>query len=690
MTLFKLSLKNLKKSVRDYAIYFLTLVLGVAIFYVFNAIEDQTVMLEITATARELINLMLGVLSGVSVFVAFILGFLIIYASRFLMKRRGREFAIYMTLGMGKGQISRLLLTETLMIGIVSLVVGLVLGVGLSQIMSALVVNMFQGDMTEYGFVFSPGACVRSCIYFGIMYLIVMMFQTFSVGKCQLIDLLRIRQKAEKVRMKNPSLSVIVFLAAVGMLAYAYYVVTRDPTEITADMIRLPMMLGCAGTFLVFWSVSGFLLQLFMAVKRVYFRGLNCFVLRQISSKINTTVWSMTVICLMLFVAVCAMSACLSINNSMNRNLDNLAPVSIQLKAAVNLDESDLAAGYTQEQIDNSNLTIPQRLEMMDVDIMDDLKDVLTVYTYESPDVTMGASIGEEGMAVLAQNYRYMSPETHEDLMKISDYNRVAQMYGKPTYTLAEDEYMVIANMEVVMEIRNEGLASGRTITVSGRTLHPKYAQCQDGILEMAVNPVNNGIILVPDDLLTQDMATEEYLMANYKATSREAQIAVEDKLTNVSAEGMANAAKIPEPDGSTRISLAEGSMGFGAMITFIGLYLGIIFLISGAAILALKEMSDSEDNRERFQMLRELGAEESQIGRALFAQIGIFFLCPLVLAVIHSIFGLKFCELLLVTMGDPRLLESVTQAGGIIVAVYGGYFLLTYLCSRRMIRERR
>ena len=103
MTLFKLSLKNLKKSVRDYAIYFLTLVLGVAIFYVFNAIEDQTVMLEITATARELINLMLGVLSGVSVFVAFILGFLIIYASRFLMKRRGREFAIYMTLGMGKG-----------------------------------------------------------------------------------------------------------------------------------------------------------------------------------------------------------------------------------------------------------------------------------------------------------------------------------------------------------------------------------------------------------------------------------------------------------------------------------------------------------------------------------------------------------------------------------------------------------
>ena len=690
MTLFKLSLKNLKKSVRDYAIYFLTLVLGVAIFYVFNAIEDQTVMLEITETARELINLMLSILSGVSVFVAFILGFLIIYASRFLMKRRGREFAIYMTLGMGKGQISRLLLTETLMIGVVSLVVGLVLGVGLSQIMSALVVNMFQGDMTAYGFVFSPGACVRSCIYFGIMYLIVMMFQTFSVGRCQLIDLLRFRQKAEKVRMKNPSLCVVVFLAAVGMLAYAYYAVTRDPRGITADAIQLPMILGCVGTFLVFWSVSGFLLQLFMAVKRVYFRGLNCFVLRQISSKINTTVWSMTVICLMLFVAVCAMSACLSINNSMNRNLDNLAPVSIQLKAAVNLDESDLAAGYTQEQIDNSNLTIPQRLEMMDVDIMDDLKEVLTVYTYESPDVTMGASVGEEGMAVLAQNYRYMTVETPEDLMKISDYNRVAQLYGKPTYMLAEDEYMVIANMEVVMEIRNEGLASGRTITVSGRTLHPKYAQCQDGILEMAVNPVNNGIILVPDDLLTQDMATEEYLMANYKATSREAQIAVEDKLTNVSAEGMANAAKIPEPDGSTRISLAEGSMGFGAMITFIGLYLGIIFLISGAAILALKEMSDSEDNRERYQMLRELGAEESQIGRALFAQIGIFFLCPLVLAVIHSIFGLKFCELLLVTMGDPRLLESVTQAGGIIVAVYGGYFLLTYLCSRRMIRERR
>ena len=203
MMLFKLSIKNITKSIKDYAIYFFTLVLGVAIFYVFNAIDSQTVMLNVSSSTSEIIRLMTTILGGVSIFVSFILGFLIIYASRFLIKRRNKEFGIYLTLGMSKRKISLILFFETLIIGVISLGVGLALGIVLSQLMSILVANMFEADLTKFQFTFSSSAALKTLLYFSIMYLIVMIFNTIIVNKCKLIDLLHGNKKSEKVKLKN-------------------------------------------------------------------------------------------------------------------------------------------------------------------------------------------------------------------------------------------------------------------------------------------------------------------------------------------------------------------------------------------------------------------------------------------------------------------------------------------------------
>lgn len=208
MMLFKLSIKNITKSIKDYAIYFFTLVLGVAIFYVFNAIDSQTVMLNVSSSTSEIIRLMTTILGGVSVFVSFILGFLIIYASRFLIKRRNKEFGIYLTLGMSKRKISLILFFETLIIGVISLGVGLALGIVLSQLMSILVANMFEADLTKFQFTFSSSAALKTLLYFSIMYLIVMIFNTIIVNKCKLIDLLHGNKKSEKVKLKNPIIAL--------------------------------------------------------------------------------------------------------------------------------------------------------------------------------------------------------------------------------------------------------------------------------------------------------------------------------------------------------------------------------------------------------------------------------------------------------------------------------------------------
>ena len=180
----------MRKSIKDYMIYFMTLVLGVAVFYVFNSLESQQAMLSISNDTREIVALITEMINYVSVFVSIILGFLIVYANNFLIKRRKKEFGVYMTLGMGKKNISVILLVETILIGLLSLVIGLIIGIFASQLTSIIVAKMFSADMSHYQFVYSSAATFKSILYFGIIYLIVMVFNMISIGRYQLIDLL--------------------------------------------------------------------------------------------------------------------------------------------------------------------------------------------------------------------------------------------------------------------------------------------------------------------------------------------------------------------------------------------------------------------------------------------------------------------------------------------------------------------
>ena len=375
--LFKLSLKNIVKSIKDYAIYFFTLVLGVAIFYVFNAIESQTVMMKVSDNTAEIIRLMTNVLSGVSVFVSFVLGFLIIYASRFLIKRRNREFGIYLTLGMGKRKISFILFIETLAIGMISLATGLIVGAGLSQLMSIFVANMFEADMTKFKFVFSLSACIKTLVYFGIIYILVMLFNTIIIGRCKLIDLINGNRKSEKVTMKNPIVCIFVFIISMAFIGYGYYGVMGGYSNLDDQMLFKVIFAGSVGTLFLFWSLSGLILKIVMSVKKVYYKDLNSFVLRQISSKINTTVVQITIICLMLFVTICIFSSALSIKTSMDNNIKELVPVDIQLSKNVNSDFSD-----NKKIAKDNKISIENTLTNNGFDYKTNFKDIVKFNTY--------------------------------------------------------------------------------------------------------------------------------------------------------------------------------------------------------------------------------------------------------------------------------------------------------------------
>ena len=681
--LFKLSIKNIARSIKDYAIYFFTLILGVAIFYIFNAIESQTVMMNVSSSTYEIIDLMNSMLSGVSVFVAFILGFLIIYANRFLMKRRNKEFGIYLTLGMSKRKVSLILFFETLIVGCISLVIGLVLGTALSQVMSLLVANMFEAKMTEFEFVFSTSACIKTLIYFSVMYILVMIFNTYNVSRCRLIDLLNANKKSEKIKMKNPWLCVIIFIISVCVLGYAYFCVTAGVTDMqTADKILIPIALGAVSTFFIFWSLSGLLLKIFMSMKNVYYKGLNSFILRQFSSKINTTVFSMTIICLMLFFTICILSSAISIRNSMTSNLEQMAPVDIQLNKKMDL---PVNSGYSEAVIEDSKISVSETLDRLGFDTDKYFKDVLEFDIYASNDILVRDTLGGY-YAEVSKQFPYLAYDAAESFIKVSDYNKVAKLYGLDQIHLDSNEYVIIADFDSWIDIRNQSLEKGTPINLNGFTLTPKYDECKDGFIYMASNHINTGIFIVPDEVLEGVPRESELLVANYKANTDEERQEIEDMIV---ATGNSAYASNTDVEASTKLSLYEGSIGLGAMITFIGLYLGIVFLIASAAILALKELSESTDNKERFRMLRKIGTDEKMLNRALFRQIGIFFIFPLVLAVIHSIFGIKFCTYILETFGKGELVKSIIMTAGIIVFIYGGYFLITYFASKNIIKER-
>ena len=696
--LFKLSFRNMKKSFKDYAIYFLTLVLGVAIFYMFNSLDSQQAMLEASQSTKSMIQLMIQLIGMISVFIAIVLGFLIVYANNFLINRRKREFGIYMSLGMGRRQISGIILLETILIGILSLAVGLFIGIFASQFMSILVAKLFEADMTEFTFVFSKDACIKTCIYFAVMYIAVIIFNTLTISRYKLINLLTAVKKNEKVKLKNPIISILIFIASSVLLGYAYYLVTGGVYELrTGEQLLKPILMGVIGTVGIFWSLSGFILRLIQTRKSVYLKGTNMFVLRQLNNKINTNIVSMTVICLMLFMTISALSSSLSIQSALDSQLEKFTPVDVNLYKTAYLPESYVSSYSgktiynTEEQIEDSRHPVSYTLETNGYD-MNNLKDIVEIPIYAIPEWTLKYSLGNYYEKAKTQ-FSMLTYDTPESVIKISDYNKIAKLYGEEQYSLNDDEYIVLCDFEQMIDLRNETLAQNSNIQINGKTYHAKYNECQDGFVFMSTSNMNAGIILVPDSFEIKEENTEQYfLAANYNAETEEEKVTLDNELSgyddnsvlykNVTDKGI-------DLEGTTKISLTEASKGLSTIIIFIAIYLGIVFLIASSAILALKQLTESSDNKQRYTILRKIGCDEKMINQALFRQIFIFFMMPLTLAIVHSIFGIKFILSMLAALASPdELLPSIIVTAVIIGAIYGLYFLATYFGSKNIIKE--
>lgn len=658
----KLATRNLKRSLKDYTIYFLTLIFAVSIFYVFNSIESQRIMMELSdmqANAFELVSKTMGIASK---FMAFILGFLIVYANNYLIKRRKKEFGIYMTLGMEKGSLSRVIFMETLMVGVISLIIGLTIGVLLSQGISILTAKMFQVNLVKFKFVFSETAAIRTVLCFGIIYLVVLLFNTISIRKIKLIDLLTSSRKNETVKVKNIWVSVLVFIISLMMIGEAYYIVlSKGIAEIGFNFNLMSILLGVLGTFLFFFSLSGFLLKLVQSNKRHYLKGLNMFILRQINSKINSTFVSMTFICLMLFVAICTFSGGIGINKALNSDLKDLTKFDVTFW---DLDGSD----------------IEEVLREKGIEINDYASSYMKYTTYKN---NFGfKDFLNEDEAEDAKSYYPVAKNQGVPIVKLSDFNSIMKMLNMKEVSLEKDEYLAFGDIKDLKKGVQNQINNKKKINVNGIELKPANTEFFEITPYNQMMKSNLCTFVVNDSLVDGLEKLQSYLSMNYKIDK--------DKCEKDFGEKVRGGYKDSEMDTyyMTKEEQLSNSAGLGAVVSYLGIYIGVVFLITSAAVLALQQLSESTENIERYKLLTKIGVDRGMINKSLFVQIAIYFIVPLSLSLVHSIVGLKISSHVVATFGNSSIMDNILIAVVALVIIYGGYFMATYLGAKKNISQ--
>lgn len=332
---FKLALRNVRRSFRDYGVYLLTLTFGVCLFYTFNSLDGQSAMAFLSQNENPIVDAILILVDIFSVFVAVVLGCLILYANSFLLRRRKRELGTYLLLGLSQGQVSRLLFLETGIIGLLSLAAGLVLGVLASQGLSMLTLSMFSMYVPEFAISFSGRAMIKTALYFGIIFLIVMLFSGIQISRAKLIDLIHAGRKNEELKLRPLRVAVIQLAAGVLCLLGAYAILLFFGMAIAVAVLPICVVmlsLGTVGTLLIFKSLSGFVLKFAQNHPGLYYKNLNMFTLRQWISKVHTTYLSQTVICILLLLAIGITASSMGLNSTLETATDQQAPFDITVQ----------------------------------------------------------------------------------------------------------------------------------------------------------------------------------------------------------------------------------------------------------------------------------------------------------------------------------------------------------------------
>lgn len=728
----KLAWGNVRRAGRDYLVYLLTLTLGVTVFYAFNTISMQV---DIAGIDEEGLAQVMGSMLGyLTYFLAGVMAFLMVYANNFIMKRRKKEFGLYQVLGMGRGRVATIMALETVIVSVVAFVAGIVLGVGLSQLMTFFTASLFKTQIANFHFFFSVHAFNLTLACMLVMFVLTLLLNLRAVRRTKLIELMGAERRNESIKTRNPWIAIAIFAVGVVLVGVAYYRLLRDGFPLTATDSKLQEAMNqfgittamvTVGTFALFWGLSGMLIKLLQSLRGVYWRGLNMFTVRQLAAKVNTVCFSMGVIAMLLFLAITSVTCGMSIANVMNENLERYTPADMSqtyiyytpetldyYKEYVNPSEADrmVLADSTVDlysawhgdpwhgdrkgkSADNNDET-GKKVSIADVAGEHVQIDSYLSYPLGGSDPSVTPS---EMCKTMGEKLPRAFGGSNADTMGLfvtpaSQYNKLRQMMGEEPVSIGLDQYLLTCDMGGDLgDLYTKYMAGGHTLTLGGHELKPATDKSDKDTAAIANSAMssNPGTVVVADELLSQ-LKLQPYsssLLVNYKQgmDTTEADESIKyTVLDNLLVDG-----KEPGSWGIfiTRSEMYTQAAQMNGMISYLAIYIGFVLVVACAAILSIQQLSNVADGSRSYRVLAQIGCDDRQIRHSVMAQQAVFFLFPLAVGLAHSFVALKVIIELVSTFGNMSIGGTVGLTCAIFLAAYGGYFLVTYLMSTGMVQ---
>lgn len=721
----KLAWGNVRRAGRDYLVYLLTLTLGVTVFYAFNTISMQV---DIAGIDEEGLAQVMGSMLGyLTYFLAGVMAFLMVYANNFIMKRRKKEFGLYQVLGMGRGRVATIMALETVIVSVVAFVAGIVLGVGLSQLMTFFTASLFKTQIANFHFFFSVHAFNLTLACMLVMFVLTLLLNLRAVRRTKLIELMGAERRNESIKTRNPWIAIAIFAVGVVLVGVAYYRLLRDGFPLTATDSKLQEAMNqfgittamvTVGTFALFWGLSGMLIKLLQSLRGVYWRGLNMFIVRQLAAKVNTVCFSMGVIAMILFLAITSVTCGMSIASVMNESLERYAPADMSqtyvyytpdtldyYKEYVNPSEADrmvladttvdlYPAWHGKDKSADNNDETGKKVNIADVAGEHVQIDSYLSYPFggSSPSVSAG-----EMCKTMGEKLPKAFGGSKADAMGLfvtpaSQYNKLRQMMGEEPVSIGRDQYLLTCDMGgELIDLYTKYMAGGHALTLGGHTLKPATDKSDEDTAAIANSAMgsNPGTVVVADELLSQ-INLQPYsssLLVNYKQgmDTTEADESIEyTVLDNLLVDG-----KEPGSWGIfiTRSEMYAQAAQMNGLISYLAIYIGFVLVVACAAILSIQQLSNVADGSRSYRVLAQIGCDDRQIRHSVMAQQAVFFLFPLAVGLAHSFVALKVIIELVSIFGNMSIGGTVGLTCAIFLAAYGGYFLVTYLMSTGMVR---
>lgn len=724
----KLAWGNVRRAGRDYLVYLLTLTLGVTVFYAFNTISMQVDIAGIDE--KGLAQVMGSMLGDLTYFLAGVMAFLMVYANNFIMKRRKKEFGLYQVLGMGRGRVATIMALETVIVSVGAFVAGIVLGVGLSQLMTFFTASLFKTQIANFHFFFSVHAFNLTLACMLVMFVLTLLLNLRAVRRTKLIELMGAERRNESIKTRNPWIAIAIFAVGAVLVGVAYYRLLRDGFPLTATDSKLQEAMNqfgittamvTVGTFALFWGLSGMLIKLLQSLRSVYWRGLNMFTVRQLAAKVNTVCFSMGVIAMLLFLAITSVTCGMSIANVMNENLERYNPVDVSqtyvyytpdtldyykgYKGYVNPSEADrmvladttvdlYPAWHGKGKSAGNNDETGKKVNIADVAGEHVQIDSYLSYPFggSNPSVTpseMCKTMGEK----LPKAFGGSNADTMGLFVTpASQYNKLRQMMGEEPVSIGRDQYLLTCDMGgELVELYTKYMADGHALTLGGHTLKPATDKSDEDTAAIANSAMgsNPGTVVVADELLSQ-LNLQPYsssLLVNYKQgmDTTEADESIKyTVLDNLLVDG-----KEPGVWGIfiTRSEMYTQAAQMNGLISYLAIYIGFVLVVACAAILSIQQLSNVADGSRSYRVLAQIGCDDRQIRHSVMAQQAVFFLFPLAVGLAHSFVALKVIIELVSIFGNMSIGGTVGLTCAIFLAAYGGYFLVTYLMSAGMVQ---